>query len=295
MQREKIISSGNLLEADFYPIFSDGRRLPTRAPKTKRTSEEQKRYNRKLAVRGFVRRINANFDSGDIFLHVTFSPDNAPESAEAADRELYNYVRRIRTRRASELKITRALLEASPNDARLLQKLGKLSEPFRYCGVMEEQRYKSGSCKGRISWHYHIFMTGGLERDVLEGMWRLGARVNADRYRPERFGPETAARYCAKEPCGKKRFRCSRNLKSPTVLKPRDGRISAKGVERLATRRRDDREYWENRYKGYRFVRCFSRFNPYNGYWYVSVVMYRATGGDVYPPWEAEYRDEILW
>ena len=66
----------------------------------------------------------------------------------------------------------------------------------------------------------------------------------------------------------------------------KDGKISRLGVERLAALRVDDAEYWERRYKGYRFLRCYSRFNPFNGQWYVSAVLYR-TNGDP-PKWEEE-------
>ena len=41
MQRERITKSGRLLDIDFYPVLADGRRLPTRAPKTKRSTAEQ--------------------------------------------------------------------------------------------------------------------------------------------------------------------------------------------------------------------------------------------------------------
>ena len=140
-------------------------------------------------------------------------------------------------------------------------------------------------------------MTGGLERDTVEDVWELGARVNADRYQPERFGPEAAARYCAKDPCGRKRFCCSQNHKKPIKPKPRDGKITARGVERIATERVDDRQYWENKYRGYKFVRCIARYNEYNASWYVSVVMYKSTSdGDVpLPPWTESGRDELLW
>ena len=128
-------------------------------------------------------------------------------------------------------------------------------------------------------------MTGGIDRDTLEQMWTHGARTNADRFQPDKFGPEAAAKYIAKAPQGAKSFCASRNLKKPEVLKPRDGRISKNGLEKLATQRAEDREYWERKYKGYRFLRCYSRFNEYNGNWYVSVVMYKDSNA---PPWNAE-------
>ena len=64
-------------------------------------------------------------------------------------------------------------------------------------------------------------------------------------------------------------------MKKPIKAAPLDGRITARGVEKLARERTDDAAYWERRYKGYRFVRAYSRYNSYNGYWYVSVVMYK--------------------
>lgn len=61
MNREKRTYSGKLLDVDFYPVFSDGRRIPSKAPKTKRSTEEQEKYNHNKAVREFVRKANANF------------------------------------------------------------------------------------------------------------------------------------------------------------------------------------------------------------------------------------------
>ncbi len=294
MVREKKIKSGRLLEVDYYPIWNDGRRLPTRAPKTKPTSEEQKKYNKKRAILHFTRMINANYDTGDIFLHVTYSPENAPNTIEQVEKDFYNYIRRIKTRRAPELKKARALLASSPGDHELAKRVKKLAEPFKYYEVIEENTYKTGKHKGRTVWHLHVFMTGGIDRDVVEDTWELGARVNADRYQPERFGPEAAARYCSKNPSGKKRFRCSRNHKKPIEPKPRDGKISSRGVEKLARERVDDKAYWERKYRGYRFVRCVAKYNSWNSSWYLSVIMYKcATSADI-PPW-GSVDDEILW
>ena len=114
-------------------------------------------------------------------------------------------------------------------------------------------------------------------------MWTNGPRTNCNNYQPEKFGPEAAARYMSKDPQGAKRFCCSRNLEKPKE-KTKDGKISRTAVERMATERVDDAAYWEKRYKGYRFLRCYSRFNEYNGRWYVSAVMYK-TGGNA-PKWE---------
>ena len=115
-------------------------------------------------------------------------------------------------------------------------------------------------------------------------MWPHGIRTNANRFQPDKFGPEAAAKYMSKDPQGAKRFVCSKNLKKPDIPTPKDGLTSARTVEKMAKQRIDDDAYWERKYKGYRFVRCYARQNPYNSRWYVSVVMYKTA--DDPPRWQ---------
>lgn len=298
MIREKRTFSGPLLEADFYPIYSDGRKIPTRAPKTKPSAEEQRRYNRAIAIKKLIRLVNANFDASDYWLHPTYAPQYAPQDEKQARRDIANFFRRLRTRRASAAKQLQkehdALVKAyaaAPNGSlvfsieKLRADIVKLSQPLKYIYVVECVTYKRGPLAGRKNYHFHVFVTGGLDRSAIEEMWPYGMRVNCCRFQPERFGPEAAAVYMSKDPQGSKRFVCSRGLVRPTQ-KCRDGRISHRGVERLAKLRENDAEYWEKRFRGYRFLRCYSRFNAYNGQWYVSAVMYRADGSP--PNWKVE-------
>lgn len=299
MQREKCTYSGPLLEADFYPVFEDGRRLPARAPKTKPSTAEQRKYNCTQATKKFIRIANANFDSTDYLMHPTYSPGSAPQTEAEARRDIVNYLRRVKTLRASEAKRLRKDLSAAVDAAskmpkseylsasvkRLKAQIAKLEEPCKYIYVIEKQTYKTGIYAGRANWHFHLFLTGGLDSRTLEGMWKNGVRTNCNNYQPDKFGPEAAARYMSKDPQGAKRFSYSRNLLQPRQ-KTRDGKISRRSVERMAKTLVDDREFWENRYKGYRFVRCFARYNEYNGHWYVSAIMYK-TDGDA-PPWKTD-------
>lgn len=285
MIREKQTNSGKLREIDYYPVWEDGRRMPCRAPKQKRTCAEQERYNRISATKKLIRLVNANFDTGDYLMHPTYEPSRAPQDEEQARKNIVNYLRRVKTKRASELRRISELCKNSPDDLRLRAQAEKLAEPFRYIYVIEKQIYKTGVNAGRANYHYHMFMTGGIDRDTLEDMWKFGARTNVDRFRPEIFGPEAAAKYMSKSPETSKRFICSKNLKKPEIPEPKDGRISVRGVEKLAKERCDDREYWERKFKGYRFIRCYSRYNSYNGNWYVSVVMYKS-GSETMPKWE---------
>ncbi len=299
MQREKLTISGPLLEADFYPVFENGRRMPTRAPKTKISTREQQRYNTIMATKKLIRLVNANFDSSDYWMHPTYEPKYAPQSEEQARRDIVNYLRRVKTKRKSllnqlekKLKSAKEALKKMPDNAFILSsvedvkaQISKLKAPFKYVYVIEKQIYKTGIYAGLVNWHFHLFLTGGIDDKMLEKMWPKGLRANCDNYQPDKFGPEAAAKYMSKDPQGSKRFSYSRNLEQPNE-KTKDGRVSRNTVARMATERIDDREYWERRYKGYRFIRCYNRFNEYNGHWYVTAVMYK-TDGDP-PKWEQD-------
>lgn len=300
--RNKKTISGPMLEVDYYPIFSDGRRIPTRAPKTKRSTEAQERYNRAQAKKKIVRLVNANFDNTDFFIHPTYEDWQAPQTEEEARRDIVNYLRRIKSKRKTELKRTSAELaeleqfyaekQSKFTAARLdklRHKVKKLSEPFKYLYVMERQEYKSGRRKGQLNWHFHLFATAGLDAETMEALWPY--RINCNRYQPEKFGFEAAAKYIAKDPSGNKSFAYSKNLRQPTVLEPKDGKVTKRYVERIARERIDDAPYWEKKFKGYRFVKLIKKFNEFNLNWYVSVVMIKADTGepltnpDAYDDW----------
>lgn len=294
MIREKHIKSGKLFEADFYPVWDDGRRMPSRAPKTKPSTAAQAKYNKLRAGKKLVRLINANFDEQDIIMHPTYEQAKAPQCEEDARKDLINYLRRIKNRRASELKKVEKALAALPDIEALAEqrkelenRRRKLMAPFKYVYCIEKVEYKTGRYAGRDNWHFHLFVTGGINRNILESMWSNGLRTNADQFQPEKYGPEAIAKYIAKDPQGAKRWVCSRNLDKPIESKPKDGKISRRGVATMAQLRVDDASYWENRYKGYKFIRCYARFNDYNGHWYVSVVMYKAASGAP-PRWNQE-------
>ncbi len=294
MIREKQIKSGKLLEVDFYPVFSDGRAMPVRAPKTKASTEAQQKYNHIQSQKKAIRYINKNFDNTDNFIHTTYLAADAPLNKALAEKDCAKYLRRVKAARAKELKRVCILLLERPNDKKLIALKKKLSAPFKYYIRCEEQIYKSGPHKGKMNYHFHIFMTGGLDRDLLEDLWPSKARVNADRFQPEKFGPEAAAKYITKLGSEKAWTMRSRNLEKPDAPKCKDGLISRGGVQRMAKLRCDDAAYWEKKYKGYRFLRCYARYNEYNGHYYVSVVMYK-TDKDITPEWSVPPNDWIVW
>lgn len=306
--REKRTIAGPLLEVAIYPVWDDGRRIPERAPKTKPTTEAQRKYNEEQARRKLIMRVNANFSSVDYWMHPTYQAECAPQDAAAAKRDLANYIRRVRTAREKALKDSReqmtaakAALENSRGQSassgekkaaraavylkeeirRLTKQVKQLKRPLIYYYCIEQQIYKSGPNAGRSNWHFHLFITGGLDDKTMEQLWGNGIRVNCDNFQPERFGPEAAARYMGKESAnGRRRFGCSRNLKKPDE-KIRDGHFTRRQVEKIATQRVDEAAWWERKYPGYRLLRTNCRWNEYNSNWYVTAVMYKT---DADPP-----------
>ncbi len=292
MIREKQQKSGKLLEVDFYPVFDSGRAMPTRAPQSKVSTAAQEKYNHSQAQKRAIRYINKNFDETDNLIHTTFAAADAPLNKDAALKQSAKYIRRIKAEREKELKRVLSLLKDKPDDKKLLALKKKLSAPFKYYGRCEEQIYKSGEHKGKPNYHFHIFITGGLDRDLLENLWPSNARINADRFRPDKFGPEAAARYITKQGSGSSWTLRSKNLEKPDEPKYKDGYISHNQVHKMAKQRVDDAAYWEKKYKGYKFLRCYARFNEYNGNWYVSAVMYK-TDQPITPEWNAP--EWIMW
>ena len=277
----KKTKSGKLLEVDYYPAWDSGKAVPSRSPKRNRSTAEQLRYNYRQTVKKLIRKVNANFDNTDIFMHLTYIQEYAPKTEEDARKDIVNYLRRVKTWRAAELK----RLMKAPDTETNREKIRKLQQPLKYIYVIEKVVYKSGKKKGKMNFHFHFFITGSGagDRDRYEKMWKKGVRVNADRFQPETFGPEAAAVYIAKDPEGTRRFACSKNLTKPEARHPSNAHLTRAGLERVAKERVDDAGYWERKHKGYRFLKCYSRYNPYNGCWYASVIMYR-TDGDP-PAW----------
>ncbi len=295
MIKEKITKAGKLLNTDFYPCFDNGRKIPTKPPKKQGSTEAQKKYNENKAQKESVYIINENFDEFDYVLTYTYHPAFAPQSEDEVRRDFYNETRKHKRARARELKKVEAELEALPDIEQLAElkeelerKRKKLSAPFKYVYVIEETTYQRGPHKGRKNYHVHAFVTGGLERSQIENMWKKGIRSNVDQFQPDRFGPEAMAKYMAKDPQGTKRFVCSRNI-SRTYKQPKvkNSRFSKRTLAQLSQERSEDKQYWEKRYPGYRFVRAFPRYNEYNSHWYLTVVMYAAGDGPV-PKWDMD-------
>ena len=78
MYRERRYFCGDYLEVDIFPVFCKQR---GRGRKARPTSEVQTRLNEHNSEQKLIRLLNANFTGADYEIHLTYSNENMPESA----------------------------------------------------------------------------------------------------------------------------------------------------------------------------------------------------------------------
>ena len=179
--KEKLVYAGDMIFGVVYPAF---RKPGTRRGKFRESTEIQKKLNERKSRERLVWLIHTNFGKGDYALHLTYEEDCLPDSEEAFEKDIKNYIRRL---------------------TRIYRKAGAT---LKYVYVTEY------SDAGRP--HAHIIVSGGVDRDTLESVWGLG-RCNADRLQFNECGVVDLARYMIKteRAKGRRRFCTSRNLDKP--------------------------------------------------------------------------------
>lgn len=247
LYRERRYYCGDYLEVDIFPVF---RKQNGRGRKAKPTSEVQARLNEHNAEQKLIRLLNANFTGDDIEIHLTYSDENMPDTPQEAERDAKNFLRRVK---------------------RLRKRMG-LSE-LKYVNIPE------GGFAG-TRFHFHITMNGGVDRSLLEELWGYGY-ANSKKLQFNENGVEGLARYVTKqfrthkdELPFRKRWTASKNLVIPEP-KDRDGKLSRKRVQELATIEAECREPFERLYEGYILSEVRPFYNDFNGGYYLHVKMYR--------------------
>ena len=250
--REKRIYSGKILEAEFYPVTLDGRRYG-RATKKKPSRASQQKLNDRNARKKLRRLIEENFEEEkDYYCTFTYTDEEMPITYEDCKRDLTNFFRRIR--RARE----RADLPE-----------------LKYIYAIE---FTVSKRTGVARFNIHMVISGGLPRKTVKAIWGKGEIKKVEELQSGERGFERLANYLCKEwdnellPDTRKRYTPSRNLRQP-VEKKKDGVFKPRFMEKLCTQLVDDRDYWENRYKGYSFVSAEPEFNEDYGAWYLSVFL----------------------
>lgn len=240
--RESLYKCGDYLEANIYPVYSKG---ITRAKKRKATPDCQQKLNEKNAERKLIRLANANFTERDLKVELTYSPEHNPETDDEANRQLRNFLRRVKRYRDSH----------------------GLS-PLKYIAVTER-----GKKKGR--YHHHLIMSGEMSLFDLVQLWGLGI-VGTDMLQFNENGLADLVTYMMKQPrnaVNEKRYTRSRNLVEPEP-RQRDGRLIKREVVELAKDTENVRAF-EKLYEGYFFAGAQVVHNDINGGIYIYARYYR--------------------
>ncbi|MBR6678757.1 MAG: hypothetical protein IKL58_00340 [Phascolarctobacterium sp.] len=188
------------VEIDLFPMF-DAEKKKGRSAREKVTAPKQKELNDKRAKRYCRLLAKANFDKGDYVLHPTYQDKYLPASIEEAEKELKNFLRRIK--RAAKKK----------------------GCDLKYIYVTEQ-----GAVKGRVHHHLLINSSCGLSREEIESLWSKPYRkgmskeelalgyINVDRLQTHDGGIDRALKYIIKydrNVKGKRYYNASQNLRKP--------------------------------------------------------------------------------
>lgn len=161
--REKTYHCGEFLDVYIYPAYP-GRKPPgKRRRKWRATREVQKKLNQRHAAEKLTRLAHANFGEEDLALELDFRGQQP--TREEAMKLLQKFLRKLRA------------------------KFRKLGKELKYLWVMEITK------RGRV--HFHLMLSGGIDRDELEKLWGHGW-ANSKRLQFDRSGLTALSHYMEK-------------------------------------------------------------------------------------------------
>lgn len=249
----KEIYAGTQLEIEIYPEFFRKEDVPE-GGKKKSNKKAQDNLNDKNARKKLERLINANFCTNDIWATMVYRGGKEPKSMEEAIRNMVNYIGRINYHRRKQ---------GLPN--------------AKYVYVTEYDP------DAEIRWHHHIIMDGMMDRDTIEGLWKLGDRNQVRRLEYDKDGLSGMANYVTKAPKGKKRWSCSKGLKKPIEKKTHNKRTAPKRYKKVGAFVQGmvrDQQSIENTAKiwhpEYEFTKANVYFNDFNGLFYIYIRMHKS-------------------
>lgn len=214
--------------------------------------------NDKNARKYIIRLINENFTEKDIWITLTYTEGEEPETMEEAIRNMQNYISRLNYRRRKKgLKNARYvyITEYSPDD--------------------------------EIRWHHHLVMDGALDMDTVESVWKKGKRNETRRLNPDEFGLTGMGNYITKDKNRKKhekRWNSSKGLKQFRVRKVHSKRPDetkgsykpiAKYVDGFVRNQKTLEEQLQKWYPDKHFLDSEIFYNDFNGMFYIRARMRR--------------------
>ena len=173
--RTKTTKSGEMLESEVFPIWETG--AEARRARKAVTREAQRRLNDRNAVRKLVRVVACNFGRGDLMVTLTYGEGwDAVEGRHDFTRvqwDVRNFIRRVRSAREraglDELKYVYSIEGFRGEEEE------EASEAPPLPGVLEaapEVIVRGLRVSPRP--HVHMILSGGLEREAIEGLWGKG-------------------------------------------------------------------------------------------------------------------------
>lgn len=224
MIRQKKYECGQYMDVEIFYI-SDRMKEIQRECKKYESSPAQKKLNEKKSKRYLTRLVHLNFQPGDLYVDLTFDNDTLPNSREGVQKEVRNYINRLKRWRKKnglpELKYVYVISDVDQD-----------GNPARY--------------------HAHMIINK-MNRDVAEEKWGKGY-ANADRLQFNEAGITGKVLYIARQGKGEKTWSSSTNLKKPQP-KVSDRKIKLKHIERMI-RNPEDRDFFEKLYPGWTFTDC---------------------------------------
>ena len=214
MIRTKKYITGNYMEMEVFTL-PRGTKPLKRQKKIEETAPAQKRLNNKRARRYLVRITHLNFTRDDLALDLTFDNQHLPEGKEGVQKEVRNYIKRLRRwRKANDMPDLKYIYVISNRD--------------------QEGR--------ETRWHVHMFLSG-MDRDIAEAKWGKGT-ANAGHLQFTETGVEGRVIYMMRQADeGERRWCGSQNLLKPEAIIS-DHKVTRAKLDHMALAP-DDRAYIE--------------------------------------------------
>ena len=251
--KEKLMQAGDMI---FGVVFPEYRKGGKRRGRFQPTSEVQARNNERRAAEWHRLMVHANFVRNDYFTTLTYDDDSLPATKAVFDRDVRNFIRRIkRAYKAAGLELKYYMEKVSGDGVRP---------------------------------HAHVYLSGGIDRNIIDGLWGRGY-CNTRRLQFNECGVQDLATYSGMQHVGERtrrrgehRYSGSRNLKKP-VERTNLTRYSKAAVEEIADAG-NPQGIFAARYKGYwlaEFPQVYQ--NPVTHGWRMTFVLYNPFSDNLEP------------
>lgn len=240
------------MEVDIYPVTQKQHKATARAKKKEASRLAQQTYNDNQAKRYHVQLVNTNFRPGDFSWTGTYDDAHLPGTAEQADRDFTNFLRRLYK----------------------YCKKNNIARPKWVAATEYRTEQADGKSAGRYHHHAIIQKTDSLTRDALESLWRAGF-TRCDKLQFDHGSAESLVRYICKNKRCERSWRRSQGLEKPKTPRPNDCKWTRRKLEEASTLYIDDAAYWEQKYPGYTLNRVETKVSA-GGFRHTTVILRRA-------------------